>query len=358
MDRLPPQPDEIELSVFGPGFGEAICVHLGDGQWALVDSCLSPGTRTPAALAYLASLGVPPERDVSVVMATHWHDDHIGGMTAIVEACSRATVVCSAAVRSEEFVAFVLEQEHAKGALGSGVDELRGVLRICGKRQPGIVWAKANLPLHPRPPGDAPRVIALSPSEDAYERTLHALIAAATEAKITIPRRYRAPEGPNGASVAAWMRTENIGLLLGADLEKSNNPEAGWEAVITYARPPLKASAVKIPHHGSVGAHHDGMWSELLEADSIAVVTPWIRGARSLPTDDDLKRLKAFTKNVYVTAMPSRIIARKKPDRMIRRLHGAEILEVRGWGHIRARRRLSEPHWRVELEGDATAVTD
>lgn len=35
-----PATDEIELTLFGPGYGEAIAVHLGEGAWLLVDPCV------------------------------------------------------------------------------------------------------------------------------------------------------------------------------------------------------------------------------------------------------------------------------------------------------------------------------
>jgi beta-lactamase superfamily II metal-dependent hydrolase len=356
MDRIPPRNDEIELSVFGRGYGEAICVHLGGGEWLLVDSCINPESGSPAALTYLASLGLDPERNVSLVVATHWHDDHVQGIGAIVQACKGAAVVCSSALRRSEIITFVVEQERAKGALSSGLDEFRTILRVCRERGQTVIWAKANLPLHPRPPSIPPRVVALSPSEDAFERSLQDLIEAAASARTTIPRRYNAPEGANGASIATFVQNETVGLLLGADLETSVNSETGWDAVISYSRPAFKASAVKIPHHGSVGAHHDAMWSELLQGQALAILTPWVRGAKHLPTDEDLARLKTFSKNVYITALPSRILVRKRPDKMVKRLHGAQISEIRGWGHVRARRSLSEQEWRVELEGDAVSA--
>ena len=32
-----PASHEIEITVFGPGYGEAIAVHLGEQQWMLID---------------------------------------------------------------------------------------------------------------------------------------------------------------------------------------------------------------------------------------------------------------------------------------------------------------------------------
>jgi hypothetical protein len=38
--QTPPRPDELELSLFGSGIGESLAVHLGNGEWAIVDSGL------------------------------------------------------------------------------------------------------------------------------------------------------------------------------------------------------------------------------------------------------------------------------------------------------------------------------
>lgn len=321
-----------------------------------VDSCEDPTSKRPAALGYLESLGVDPTESVRAVLATHWHDDHVRGLAAIVVACRNATVVMSAAVRNSEFFSFVLQQEGARGAHGSGVDELREVFRTQVARDRPIIWAKANVPLHPLPPGDLPRVIALSPSDDAFERTLMALISAATGIELESTRRYRAPESANGASVATWFRNGNVSVLLGADLECTANGEAGWDAVLRYCKPTERASAIKVPHHGSEGAHHAGVWSEILEHDPLTLLTPWLRGSRFIPTDSDLDRVRALSKNAYITALPSKVLATARKDPVVRKLHASPIKTVRGWGHIRARRGASETNWRVELSGDATRL--
>lgn len=358
MNLTPPANDEVELSVFGRGYGEAICVHVGDSEWVVVDSCINPTTAQPAALTYLRSIGLNPSDVVRLVVVSHWDDDHIHGLGQIVIECDEATVSCSAALRREDILAFVLNQEDARGALGSGLDEFRSILMSVRERGRNVVWAKANLPLHPIPPGERPRVVALSPSDDAFQRSIESLIEAAAGSAITIPRRYRAPEGPNGASIAASIQNDDITLLLGADLEVSKNAETGWDAVLKYSKPAAKASIVKVPHHGSVGAHHAEMWQELLDDDVVAIVSPWARGAKFLPTAEDLNRMRALCRELYLTAPPALTRVHKDPDleRMLRKVHGEKILELRGWGHVRARRRLGEGAWRVDLDGDAAAV--
>ena len=353
-----PDSDEFELSVFGGGYGESICAHVGSGIWIVVDSCLHPESGNPVALDYLGELGVEIDKLVGLVLVTHWDDDHIRGISKIVEVCSSSRVAVSGALRSKEAIAFILSQESASTASGSGVDELRKILETCRKTG-RLTFAKTNLPLFPIPPGSDPNVTALSPSEDSCTRSIEWLIGAAFSADITVARRYKAPDTPNGASVASYVKALGSQVLLGADLEVSTNPLAGWKAVVDYAKPSDQSIAIKIPHHGSVTGHDDLIWTELMAPDSLAIVTPWNRGRGHLPGEEDLDRIRSVAKDVYITAMPRlrRVHKTAEVDRLINRLHGRDLHELRGWGHVRARRKYGEDGWRVEKFGDAELVS-
>lgn len=357
IDGSKPAANEVEVSVFGRGFGEAICLHV-EGDWFLVDSCLGPDSGNPAALSYLADIGVDPVDAVRLVLITHWDDDHIHGVGRLVELCHNATVACSLALNRKDIVQFVLEQERVKGASGSGVDELRGVLQRC--RTTGrLIWAKASLPLHPRVSGATPRVTALAPSDDAVGRSIESLIESAASAKIAYPRRYKAPEGPNGASVASMVRIGDKMVLLGADLENSANPLSGWEAVLQLARPDVRASLVKVPHHGSDGAHHDPTWDEIVDADAVAIVTPWSLGGNFLPLAEDLARLQGVAGRVFLTAMPELRRARKdvEVEKLLAKVgERGRVQAVTGWGQVRARLRSGDVRWHVDLDGDARLI--
>jgi glyoxylase-like metal-dependent hydrolase (beta-lactamase superfamily II) len=100
---VPPKNDELEVTLIGPGYGEALVLHVGDGQWILVDSCIVPGTDESAALLYLSDIGVKPEAVVRVI-ASHWDDDHIRGMSSVVRACTSAEFVMSQALLKDEFI--------------------------------------------------------------------------------------------------------------------------------------------------------------------------------------------------------------------------------------------------------------
>ena len=84
---------------------------MGDGEWAIIDSCINPHTEQPAALSYLESLGLTASEVVHLIVATHWDDDHIRGLSTVVDSSPNARFACSAALRRKEIFAFVIEQE-------------------------------------------------------------------------------------------------------------------------------------------------------------------------------------------------------------------------------------------------------
>src|SRR5690348_10313352 len=120
------RPDELEVSIFGPGYGESLVIHLGSDQWIIVDSCKNPSTGEIAPLAYLRRIGVDPATSVRVIVATHWHDDHVRGLSEVVRECQGARFVCASAMTLPEFVTMVTRHEigGATTPVGSGVREM------------------------------------------------------------------------------------------------------------------------------------------------------------------------------------------------------------------------------------------
>ncbi len=104
---MKPSPDEIEVSIFGPGYGECIVIHIGSGKWAIVDSCQVDNKSEPASITYLRSLGVSVETDVISVSASHWHDDHVKGLARTIDVCRPARLSFGSVLQSNEFVAFL-----------------------------------------------------------------------------------------------------------------------------------------------------------------------------------------------------------------------------------------------------------
>ena len=99
----PPNSDEVEITVFGPGYGEAIAIHVGSGRAIIVDSCLDNAGR-PATIGYLKQLGVDVASQVEAVAASHWHDDHTKGLSTVIDECRSASFCLSSALQKQEFV--------------------------------------------------------------------------------------------------------------------------------------------------------------------------------------------------------------------------------------------------------------
>jgi hypothetical protein len=100
-------------------------------------------------------------------------------------------------------------------------------------------------------------------------------------------------------------------------------------------------------------AHHSDVWNLMLEASSVAVVTPYASGIAPLPTGADQQRLVRLTTNRAYSTARSRgwSVPRKcQPvDREIQR-KGARAIDQKITGHIRVRRWFQgESEFRVEI---------
>jgi hypothetical protein len=103
----------------------------------IVDSCYNQSGDTAIALEYLEGLRVDVGRQVKLVVASHWHDDHIRGISQILRRAKSARFACSAAIRTEEFLTLVCAHEEIKLVEHtSGLSELADVLAILQARAP------------------------------------------------------------------------------------------------------------------------------------------------------------------------------------------------------------------------------
>ena len=350
-----PGKDEFELTLFGPGYGESMVLHVGDGVWVVVDSCIDRD-KAPRALSYFESIGVDPAQAVFLIVATHWHDDHIRGMGKLVETCRSAAFCCAAALCREEFLSVVdtLERRHLT-VTGSGARELYQVFERLQQSRSKPTFAVANRRIFRR---DACEVWSLSPNDAIIQhflRTIGNLVPSEGQAKIRIPDR-----SPNDVAVALWIEVGKIAVLLGSDLERG-----GWIEILQSAeRPAGKASALKIPHHGSKNADVPEVWERILDTDPYAVLTPWRRGKHDLPSDHDVRRILSHTANAYASARRSSVAAspvrrNNTVDRTIRESGISLRRLATSPGAVRLRRLIdASVPWRVELFGAACHLQD
>ncbi|MBT9588745.1 MBL fold metallo-hydrolase [bacterium] len=347
-----PSPDEVEITLFGPGYGESVVVHLGDGCWIIVDSCYGAWCRSdPAPVWYLKQLGVNIEAQVRLIVCSHWHDDHVGGLSEVVRQASQAPVYISQALRNEEFLT-LLELYDRSPMDEPGTRQISGVFRQCrGGRlkfasQDRVLIAAAG---H--------QVSALSPSDLSVQ---DALAVFANQARSLIPGSspLRIPSlRPNHTSVVLSIANPHFQALLGADLEVTTHSHRGWQAIIDSSTTlPDKASFFKIPHHGSENGHHPEVWGSRLEPQVTAVLSPFRGGNVVLPLSRDVERIKSLTDQAFATGVPraKKAVLPAPVEKTVREM-GKEVVELpQARGFVRARRRAVElSSWRVDCFHEA-----
>ena len=368
IENHPPAPDELEVSLFGPGIGECIVVHLGDGNWMVIDSCLESSTREPIALAYLNRIGVNPATSVKVLAISHWHDDHILGSAKTLSVCESARVCYSAALLKEEFLTLTSSLSDPMSLIDrktSGTREMASIVRVLESRslnRPNyksdqLVPTVAHCLLYQHDNGRyKSEITALSPSSASVNNALRefaSLIPMSGADRRVIPRPTQ-----NHNSIVIWLRFGENSVLLGSDLEETRDPYTGWSVIVNSDRRPSgKAKIFKIPHHGSRTGHSDEVWNHIVETEATGVMTTFNRGKTPIPREEDINRIKRFTSNLYCTmepkaAMPRRDTAVERTLREMaknRKVLGGEV------GHIQVRMKLNS-QIRVNLQPPATRL--
>lgn len=346
-----PAADELEVTVFGPGYGEAIAVHLGANRWVLVDSCLDPETKSPASLSYLDRIGVPQESVISII-ASHWHDDHVRGLSEIVARCTTAELNISATFSDEEALAFLsaYSGEHTPG-LAKGAREL--FQSVQSRDTVHIVHQRSNI-IDEQIGGRRVHVTALSPVEAALAQSVARLASYLPSPKGGSSVKHAPELEPNIESVVVHIDIDGEAILLGSDLE--NHAALGWSAVVLdrWVSGRIPATAYKVAHHGSHTGDDQAIWTTLLQPDPVACMTPFINGSVKLPTDSDKKRIRAATPDCYISSAASR---RPNMDNaQLKRLNDIcrNLAPINtGFGAIRMRKVIGHDSWQVKCFGNA-----
>jgi len=303
---------------------------------------------------YFDEIGVDPATSVELILATHWHDDHVAGIDQVVEASRKAKFWCSDALRCEEFLALLeLKLTRRDIKFSRSADYMGRVVDLIG---PDFNFALGGMRLYQQTSiisgvSTPIEIWSLSPSQ--YEnligkRNLGALMVDQIGPQARIPDR-----NPNHTAVASAVLIGDCHVLLGADLEETGDLRLGWSAVVSNPGRPLhlRASIFKVPHHGSVTAHHDETWVQLIAPVSNAAVTPWMLGNRSLPQRTDVDRICERASAAYITRNRGFQRARRRSN-MVQSLIPLSLRAVpKVPGHIRFRRPIAAhvDAWDVRL---------
>jgi len=349
---------EITLIGTGGGYGESIVIHLGNNEWVIVDSCQNPNTKESLPLLYLNKIGVNVEKDVKLVICTHWHDDHLLGLSQLLQVAKNANFCFTEATDRKKFLQLV-GLDYAKLSRepsNSSTTEFSKCLEIINERHNRIVLAIENKTLFGADisPNIRSEVIALSPSDQTilnFNAEISSLITEFGESRKKIIIRT-----PNEKSIAIFLKLGVHRAILGSDLEVSSDPNEGWTNVLDNSIViDRKSSLFKISHHGSENGYHLRIWNELLEDNPVSKLTPWNKNNR-LPTAEMLQLYSNHTDKLYMTA-PIVSLKPKKRDKSIEKIItslNCKIHEVKyAQGIIQCRNDLqANTEWVVEtLEG-------
>ena len=227
---------ESTLIGTGGGYGESQVIHLGKGDWIVIDSCINPNTKKSLPLEYLESIGVNLKTDVKLILCTHWHDDHIKGISDLLDRCEAATFSIAKATDKKKFLRLIGldSRKNEFDTSISSTNEFSRCLNIIESRKLIIRQAIEDRLIISRDEIDFKyEVYSLSPSDyvmEKFDGEISTLISdfGNTNKKIII-------ETPNDKSVALFIKVNSIRVLLGSDLEVdlANNQKV-WLRILYF----------------------------------------------------------------------------------------------------------------------------
>lgn len=329
----------------------------------IVDSCLNKNRR-PVALDYFNTLKVNVGASVKLLVASHWHDDHIRGLGDVYAAASSAEVVASAAFRAKEFFLLVGAMQENSFMDTTGVHEWTRVLRLVGERRGKeplchVTYAMPERLLFKREANPANNIASceiwsLSPSDENFQKSVAAF--SKLFPKKGSPKKRLVAPSPNNTSVVLWINCGGYSVLLGADLEQDPSPNCGWNVIVESTKRPGKAGIFKVPHHGSSNGHNEKVWKNLLIDNPVAITSPFVHGDVRLPTANDIGRLKGLSRKCYITADPLAPKDKRRGHGAVGKTIADVVKRIRdvpaATGHIRLRAKPADT-WRVDLFGTA-----
>jgi len=314
-DRLltPPHANELEICIFGPGYGESVVLHIPAVGWGIIDSCTAKVAEGEVVLPleYLTTLLAPQFPKLAFVILTHPHEDHYKGLDRILQKYPGGTErVCrydGDGIRELKMyiatqrtglrdvlpgfakVLEVMKEAAAKGAQFRRLLEMTSVFNF--EKVTVEEYGTTDISM-----------IALSPSALSVEKYIEMLFSAIPKTgEVVLPMR---DEAHNLISVALLLKLGDLQVIFGSDLESGSTDSIGWKGVI-YNKdcPDLRANLVKVAHHGSESGHNSLAWKQHCDKTKpIAVITPFSHGGRPLPEDQVVATLRKVTDRVGITS--------------------------------------------------------
>jgi hypothetical protein len=280
------QPDALQVFLFGPGTGELVAVRAPPGEWLIVDGC-GVGKRSYAPLL-LQHYGDRP----SIVLFTHPHSDHYRGLQEVIDDATEDSsldwpILGMVAPPEADARTASLVQYVSYLAQGSA-EQVVSAIRDRWERRPSCKWTLQ--PGTTKPLGAAivraisPTVLMRNVAQKAFEEG----------------RNF----DDNRISAAVELEWAGHRLILGSDLVEL--PGRGWTSALGDRTDLPKHRAMKIAHHGSVGALHPDLLARPFGTEPPEwLVAPF--ASKDLPKfslGGGLDQLLAHVPFVNLTALP------------------------------------------------------
>lgn len=290
----PPKTDEYEVSIFGRGYGESIVLSCGNREFIVIDSFINPDSGRPIALDYLDCMNIPYEK-IKMVIITHWHDDHIKGISEIVKAAGKdVCMVLNPIIKDKDFLNVILRA--ISESENNGVSEFRKVWECIEGHEIEIKFSIADKRIFSDEENDSAELYGLAPQDSEILDYIKSFITR-NESNLNISSYY---QSDNDLSLVLLLKKNGYGALLGGDLENSNDNSRGWNAIVNnYSHKSTHPNIYKVPHHGSKTAFNEKIWTEILDKKPISVITVFNRN-KKLPDDEEIQKMMKLSKKVYI----------------------------------------------------------
>lgn len=192
----PPHPASAWVDIIAVGHGDSILVGSAAGKHLLID-----GGEAEAAPAILAVLRARSACPLDLILLTHPHSDHVGGLSRLAEECGARAFMDSGYHHESRIYAHLLE-----------ILERRGIPLLQAE-----VWRQIDL-------GSGAVLTLLGPPRPFLED---------------------GTEGANASSVVSRLSVGKVSVLFAGD---ANAPEEVWLLGRGFS---LRSTVLKVGHHGS-----------------------------------------------------------------------------------------------------------
>jgi beta-lactamase superfamily II metal-dependent hydrolase len=298
-------PEHLTVLVFGPGVGELVLVRAPPGEWMVIDGC------EVAEVGYGQRVLTHYEVRPAVIALTHPHDDHSMGLLKVIDAATpyenkliwpRIGMVLPCDVGSTGNLQVV-----EKLYVGGVTERVIGAVEARWHDHPPCRWDMNRgdeIPL-----GDA-RVRVLSPEPARRRKELE---------KWRKGRLFQ----KNPLSTALEIVWGERRVVLGSDLVE--RPGRGWSHSLAFEPEIPDHDLLKIPHHGSVEALHDGLLASGARVPGpLRVIVPYNRSdLPSFAPGGGIDRILGRGGTTYATGLP------RPHDRQSGQLEARSIAELR-----------------------------